>query len=253
MPYRFPDQSHSSLADEKPEEAGDGDWELREIITVDIDIDEQADEGASTDKQRPVPLPSSSDRVESLLPRKIRLAMLGQTRERQDERNCVKHGKTDAEVSTRADVLDGDVAFRSVDEGAVVEEQDGLVGLKGQVALGAVGQGAIVVVCVVEVLEGCEVEVDVSEDGISVVVAVGEGDEVSGVEDFGLVAHCGGLRGCNRSISIRSKYLNRVVSRNSSIVCNRSSKSWSTPFGNQWPPLSRLGRIALNAALGNMM
>lgn len=203
MPDGFPHQSHGSLTDEEPEEAGDGDWQLREIITVDIDIDEKADEGASADKQRPIPLPSSSNGVEPLLPRKIRLAMLGQTRQRQDERNCVKHRKADAKVSARADVLDGGVALCSVDEGAVVEEQDGLVGLKGQVALGPVRQGAIVVVCVVEVLEGCEVEVDVSEDGVGVVVAVGEGDEVSGVEDFRLVAHCGGLKGCSRSISIR--------------------------------------------------
>ena len=100
--------------------------------------------------------------------------MLAEGGEGEDEGEAVGDGEGDAGEAAGGDGVDGAVAGGGVDEGAVPEEQGGLVGLEGQPALGAVGQRAIAVVVVVEVVEGRGVEVDAAEDGVGAVVAVGE-------------------------------------------------------------------------------
>lgn len=113
--------------------------------------------------------------------------MLGQGSERKHQSNG-KHGcKANSHVASDTDWVHGAVAFGGVDEASIGIEQNGLVRLIRQIALGVVGQGAIAVVGVVPVLQRREVEMDAPKDGICAVVAVGKGQQVPSVEDF--VAH----------------------------------------------------------------
>lgn len=110
--------------------------------------------------------------------------MLGEGSERKHQGNA-KHGrKANSHVAPDTDWVDGAVAFGGVDEASIGVKQNGLVRRIRQIALGVVGQGAVAVVRVVPVLERREVEMDAPKDGVRAVVAVGEGQQVPGVEDF---------------------------------------------------------------------
>lgn len=121
--------------------------------------------------------------------------MLGEDGDGEDEGEAEEDGEANAGVAAGADGVDGVVAAGGVDEAAVGAQQLRLVGLKGEPALGAVGQRAVAVVGVVPVVEGGGVEVDAAEDGVGLVVAAGEGEQVAGVEDVELDDHCASRRG----------------------------------------------------------
>lgn len=203
MPCGLPDQSHRSLTHEKPEEDSDSYRQFLNPVPVDVDIDEQANQRSSTDKTCPIPLPTSSNGNKPLCLRQIRLAMFREKCQSEDQRNTIHGGEANACITTRSDIFDGYIAFRSIDETAIVEEESGLIGLKCQPALRTIGESPITVVGIVEVFKSGEVEVNISKDGIGFVVAFWPREEVSGVEDFGLVsAHCSDLMRCGYSSSL---------------------------------------------------
>lgn len=110
--------------------------------------------------------------------------MLGEGSERKHQSNAKHSGKANSHIAPDTDWVYGAVAFGGVDEASIGVKQNGLVRLIRQIALGVVGQGAVAVVCVVPVLERREVEMDAPKDGVGAIVAVGEGQQVAGVEDF---------------------------------------------------------------------
>ena len=93
-------------------------------------------------------------------------------------------GETDADDAAGTDGVGSDVAGRGVEEAAVGEELDGLMGLKGQPALGAVGNRLVGVVEIVPILEGGDVEVVATKDGIGVVVAGGPASYLATAEEL---------------------------------------------------------------------
>lgn len=110
--------------------------------------------------------------------------MLGQARECKHESNGIHGREANSHVAPSADWVHGAVALGGVDEGSIADEKLGLVRLVRQVTAGIVGQGAIAIVGVVPVLEGGQVEVNASKDGVCAVVAAREGQQVPSVEDL---------------------------------------------------------------------
>uniref|UniRef100_A0A1Y1LRH2 Uncharacterized protein n=1 Tax=Photinus pyralis TaxID=7054 RepID=A0A1Y1LRH2_PHOPY len=77
VPHRFPYQSDSSHTHEEPEEDAKDNWQILKIVSFNFDIGEEADKGTGSDKACPVPLPSSTDGVETFCGAEIQCAMLG--------------------------------------------------------------------------------------------------------------------------------------------------------------------------------
>ena len=103
MADRLPGQGQRSLAREEPEEDGNDDGQFLEIVAVDVDVGEEADEGAGADEAGPVPLPAAADGVEAALLGEVEGAMLGEGGDGQDEGEAVEDGKGDAGEAAGAD------------------------------------------------------------------------------------------------------------------------------------------------------
>lgn len=110
--------------------------------------------------------------------------MLGQSSEREHESNSIHGREANSRVAPNTDWIHGTVALGGVDKSSIADEKLGLVRLVRQITAGVVGQGAIAVVGVIPVLEGGEVEVDASKDGVCTVVASWEGQQVPGIKDL---------------------------------------------------------------------
>lgn len=110
--------------------------------------------------------------------------MLGQSSECEHESNSIHCREANSRVAPNTNWIHGTVTLGGVDESSVADEKLGLVRLVRQITAGVVGQGAIAVVGVVPVLEGGEVEVNTSKDGVCTVVASGEGQQVPGIKDL---------------------------------------------------------------------
>ena len=68
-----------------PEEACKNDRDLGEVVSVDIDIREQADQSGGASEDGPVPLPSATDGMESFLGRQVKSSMFVQGDQSQDQ------------------------------------------------------------------------------------------------------------------------------------------------------------------------
>lgn len=153
------------------------------MIAVDIHIDKQADERAGAHKACPVPLPASADREESFRSGEIGLAVFCEDGNVEDERDAIHDGQRDAGVASHADALRRMVARRRVEKRSVGEELNGRIRLKGEIAVGAVGYGAIAVVGVVEMVQRLERKVDAVKDGFVLSVScVWPRQQLSGAE-----------------------------------------------------------------------
>lgn len=185
VPDSLPDAGQGTHVEQHPEEGGDDDGDLRQVVSVDVDANNQADEAGDRHGNHPVPLPPPADRSESLLGREIHAAVPGEVHEGEHQANAVDGSKGDADEAARVDGIDGRVAGGHVDKAAIGKDIGGLVGWKGQEApaVGAVGHCAIGIEGVVPVFEGGQVEVDAANDGVGGVVAARPGHNVPGVED----------------------------------------------------------------------
>lgn len=110
--------------------------------------------------------------------------MFGEAGEDEDDGREEGGGETDADDAASTNRVSSDVAGRGVDKAAVGEELDGLMGLKGQPALGAIGNRLVGVVEVVPIFEGGDVEVVAAKDGVGVVVAGGPASYLATAEEL---------------------------------------------------------------------
>ncbi len=182
MAHRLPHDGHGADLRQEPEEGAEHDGQLGDVVAVDVDVGDQADEGGHAHEDAPVPLPAAPDGPEALLGRQEEPAVLAQHHEREHEREREGHGEAQRDLGARADGVYGRVAPRGVDEGAIGVEQRRRVGREGQDAPRAVGQRAVAVELVAEALERRGVEVDAAQDRVDRAVA-GEREELACVED----------------------------------------------------------------------
>lgn len=184
MPDALPNRGENGRQHQSPEEARQDKRQLGEVVAVDIDAGYAADDGKSRGGQHPVPLPSAADGVEALLPRQEEPAVLAQVDKGEHDADGKQDGKNDADGAPGFDRLDGGVAGRAVDEGAILQEH-GRVGLEDDEALGAIGKGAVGVVGVVPVLERGQVPVEAADEGVAGVVAGRKLEQLSYVDELG--------------------------------------------------------------------
>lgn len=108
--------------------------------------------------------------------------MLGQGGEDTDQGQSKRDGKPDASEASGLDRLDGAVALCRVCEGSVGKDVGRLVRGVDEPTLGSVGQRIISVDGIVPELEGRQVEVIAAEDGVGVVLALGELEQIARVD-----------------------------------------------------------------------
>ena len=65
MAHGLPRHGQNTHAHQVVEEDGDDDGQLLQIVTVDIDVEEKADDAAGANKGAPVPLPATADGIEA--------------------------------------------------------------------------------------------------------------------------------------------------------------------------------------------
>lgn len=145
------------------------------MVAGDIDIEKQRNQRTSTDKQRPIPLPAASDGKEALLNRQVSLTLFRERNETKDQSEPVCSSKANANEAARINGVDGRVALGRVYKTAIGEDIGGEVGFVSEPAARAVGHGVVaLVVGVVPVADGGEVELPAVELGVVCVLAGGE-------------------------------------------------------------------------------
>lgn len=175
MPDSFPNQRRRTETDQEPKERKDNNRRLLHMVARHIDIQKQRNKRTSTDKQRPIPLPTASNRKEALLNRQIPFALLRERNQTKHQSESVGDCKAYANEAARINRVNGRIALRGVYEAAIGEDFGGQVGFVGEPAARAVGDGVVAfVVGVVPVAEGGEVVLLAVECGVVFVFAGGE-------------------------------------------------------------------------------
>jgi hypothetical protein len=197
----LPNDSQRPRHHQHEEEALQDNRNLLQIIPIDIDARQCTNHATSRDKQHPIPLPASPHHPKPLILSQMQFSMLVQVDQREHDADAKQRAKHDARLPPRADPVIWYVARRCIDE-ASVGEHGRLEVVEDEVAFCVVGERAVAVESVAELVEGGEVEGHAVDRGGGVVVARGERDELAQVEErHG--ARGGWLRPL--AISVRSK------------------------------------------------
>lgn len=155
MASSFPDESERTPLHKEPEEAGEDNGYLDDIVSVDIYVCEERDDSHGAHPETPVPLPSPADRVEAARNGKVELPVLPEAGELQQEGGTEERCERDAKPGACPHRIHRCVAPCRVDEGAVRVEQRRRVRRVRQDAPRAIRQRPIAVQCVVPVVERC--------------------------------------------------------------------------------------------------
>lgn len=172
MTNSFPSHSDGAHAEEVPKEDIDSDGQFLEIVSIDINADKETDKSRSRTEQGPIPLPATTDGIEARIAWHVEFSMLSQDSKVENKSNSESNSESNSDKTTSLDVLDRGIALSGIGPCAVREDVSRSIGRKGQVAFRVVGDGVVAVECVVEVLEGREVEVDAAENGVAAVTLV---------------------------------------------------------------------------------
>lgn len=106
----LPDGGHCTEVHEVPEEGGEDDWDLGEVIAVDVDVCDEADEAGGAHCDHPVPLPSPANGPEALLGGQEHAAMPAEADECEHQGHAEDDGQADADEAPGRYGLDGRVA-----------------------------------------------------------------------------------------------------------------------------------------------